>query len=100
MDMSGMNMPGMKMSSQPMLMPGNAYAEADGGSHKSKGCEVRPTVFTGMIQHHNGALIMVKTCSTPRVPGRTLNCSISRRTLTAANALRSGLCKPLLGVVP
>ena len=39
---------------------GDAYAEADGALKKAKGEEFDHLFLTGMIQHHNGALIMVK----------------------------------------
>jgi uncharacterized protein (DUF305 family) len=60
MDMSGMNMPGMKMSSQPMLMPGMLTPKQMEALKKAKGAEFDQLFLTGMIQHHNGALIMVK----------------------------------------
>ena len=60
MDMSGMNMPGMKMSSQPMLMPGMLTPKQMDALRKAKGAEFDQLFLTGMIQHHNGALIMVK----------------------------------------
>ena len=60
MDMSGMNMPGMKMSSQPMLMPGMLTPKQMEALKKAKGSEFDRLFLTGMIQHHNGALIMVR----------------------------------------
>jgi uncharacterized protein (DUF305 family) len=60
MDMSGMNMPDMKMSSQPMLMPGMLTPKQMEALKKAKGAEFDQLFLTGMIQHHNGALIMVK----------------------------------------
>jgi len=60
MDMSGMNMPGMKMSSQPMLMPGMLTPKQMEALRKAKGADFDQLFLTGMIQHHNGALIMVK----------------------------------------
>ncbi|MDX6530421.1 MAG: hypothetical protein QOH41_2711 [Blastocatellia bacterium] len=60
MDMSGMNMPDMKMSSQPMLMPGMLTPKQMEALRKAKGAEFDQLFLTGMIQHHNGALIMVK----------------------------------------
>ncbi|MFS8084900.1 MAG: DUF305 domain-containing protein [Acidobacteriota bacterium] len=52
-------MPGMDMS-QPMLMPGMLTAKQMGALRKAKGAEFDRLFLTGMIQHHNGALIMVK----------------------------------------
>src|SRR5438552_18195083 len=58
MDMSGMS--GMGMPSQPMLMPGMLTAKQMEALKKAKGAEFDQLFLTGMIQHHNGALIMVK----------------------------------------
>ena len=59
-DMSGMNMPGMDMSKQPMLMPGMLTPKQMDALRKAKGAEFDRLFLTGMIQHHGGALIMVK----------------------------------------
>jgi uncharacterized protein (DUF305 family) len=54
-------MPDMDMSGQPMaLMPGMLTAEQMDALRKAKGAEFDHLFLTGMIQHHNGALIMVK----------------------------------------
>ena len=58
--MDHMNMPGMNMSSQPMLMPGMLTAEQMDALRKGKGAEFDRLFLTGMIQHHGGALVMVK----------------------------------------
>lgn len=56
-----MNMPGMDMSSRnPMLMPGMLTAKQMDVLKKAKGREFDHLFLTGMIQHHNGALVMVK----------------------------------------
>ena len=58
--------PGMDTSSRssaPMamaLMPGMLTAEQMEALRKAKGAEFDQLFLTGMIQHHNGALIMVK----------------------------------------
>lgn len=57
--MSGMNMAGMDMSS-PHLMPGMLTAKQMDALRKAKGAAFDRLFLTGMIQHHNGALIMVK----------------------------------------
>jgi uncharacterized protein (DUF305 family) len=54
------DMPGMDMSKQPMLMPGMLTAKQMEALKKAKGAEFDQLFLTGMIQHHNGALIMVK----------------------------------------
>jgi uncharacterized protein (DUF305 family) len=54
-------MPDMDMSGQPMaLMPGMLTPEQMEALRKAKGAEFDRLFLTGMIQHHNGALIMVK----------------------------------------
>ena len=53
-------MPGMDMSSHPMLMPGMLTTKQMDALKKAKGKEFDHLFLTGMIQHHNGALIMVK----------------------------------------
>lgn len=59
-NMPGHNMPGMDMSSHQMLMPGMLTAKQMEALRKAKGKEFDQLFLTGMIQHHNGALIMVK----------------------------------------
>ncbi len=55
------DMPGMDMSRQPMaLMPGMLTPEQMEALRNAKGAEFDRLFLTGMIQHHNGALIMVK----------------------------------------
>jgi uncharacterized protein (DUF305 family) len=58
-EMPGMNMPGMHMSHQT-LMPGMLTAEQMAALKKAKGEEFDRLFLKGMIQHHNGALVMVK----------------------------------------
>jgi len=53
-------MPGMKMASHQMLMPGMLSAEQMAALKKANGEAFDHLFLTGMIQHHNGALIMVK----------------------------------------
>jgi uncharacterized protein (DUF305 family) len=61
MEMSGPEMPGMDMSHHGMaLMPGMLTPEQMDPLRKAKGSEFDQLFLTGMIQHHNGALIMVK----------------------------------------
>ena len=54
------DMPGMDMSSHQMLMPGMLTPKQMDALRKAKGAEFDHLFLTGMIQHHNGALIMVK----------------------------------------
>jgi uncharacterized protein (DUF305 family) len=54
-------MPDMDRSGHPMsLMPGMLTPEQMESLRKAKGAEFDHLFLTGMIQHHNGALIMVK----------------------------------------
>ena len=53
-------MPGMDMSKQPMLMPGMLTPKQMEALEKAKGGEFDRLFLTGMIQHHNGALVMVR----------------------------------------
>ena len=59
--MAKAEMPGMDMSHETMaLMPGMLTAEQMEALREAKGDEFDRLFLTGMIQHHNGALIMVK----------------------------------------
>ena len=59
-EMAMHHMPGMDMSSDSMLMPGMLTEKQMTALRKAKGKEFDHLFLTGMIQHHNGALIMVK----------------------------------------
>jgi uncharacterized protein (DUF305 family) len=59
-EMPGMDMPSHDMSSHHMLMPGMLTPKQMDALRKAKGAEFDHLFLTGMIQHHNGALIMVK----------------------------------------
>jgi len=59
-NMPGHNMPGMDMSNHEMLMPGMLTAKQMDALKSAKGAEFDRLFLTGMIQHHNGALVMVK----------------------------------------
>ena len=54
------DMPGMDMPSHHMLMPGMLTPKQMDALRKAKGAEFDRLFLTGMIQHHNGALVMVK----------------------------------------
>jgi len=59
--MATAEMPGMDVSHQPTaLMPGMLTQEQMDALRKAKGAEFDHLFLTGMIQHHNGALTMVK----------------------------------------
>jgi uncharacterized protein (DUF305 family) len=53
-------MPGMDMSKQPMLMPGMLTPKQMEALRNAKGAAFDRLFLTGMIQHHGGALVMVK----------------------------------------
>jgi uncharacterized protein (DUF305 family) len=54
------HMPGMDMSNQSMLMPGMLSPKQMGALKRAKGEQFDRLFLAGMIQHHNGALTMVK----------------------------------------
>ncbi len=57
----GMDMPGMDMSHESMaMMPGMLTPQQMEALRKAKGTEFDRLFLLGMIQHHNGALTMVK----------------------------------------
>ena len=59
--MSMPDMPGMDMSGHPMpLMPGMLSPEQMNALKKAKDAEFDRLFLAGMIQHHGGALVMVK----------------------------------------
>jgi uncharacterized protein (DUF305 family) len=58
--MPDMDMPGMDHSSHHMLMPGMLTPKQLDALRNAKGAEFDRLFLNGMIQHHNGALIMVK----------------------------------------
>ncbi len=62
MKMSGMemDMPGMDHSKHNMLMPGMLTPRQMAALKNAKGAEFDKLFLTGMIQHHEGALTMVK----------------------------------------
>jgi uncharacterized protein (DUF305 family) len=58
---AAMDMPGMEMSHNSMaLMPGMLTPQQMESLRKAKGAEFDRLFLSGMIQHHNGALTMVK----------------------------------------
>ncbi len=59
-EMKGMDMPGMDMPHTEMLMPGMLTAKQMDALRKAKGTDFDRLFLTGMIQHHTGALTMVK----------------------------------------
>jgi uncharacterized protein (DUF305 family) len=59
-DMSMPAMPGMEMTTHSMLMPGMLTPKQMEALKRAKGVEFDQLFLAGMIQHHNGALIMVK----------------------------------------
>lgn len=56
----GTHMPGMDMSSHSILMPGMLTPKQMEALKKAEGAEFNKLFLTGMIQHHHGALVMVK----------------------------------------
>ena len=60
MSMDGMEMSGMDHSSHQMTMPGMLSKRQMTALKNAKGSEFDRLFLKGMIQHHNGALIMVE----------------------------------------
>ena len=61
LSMAMLGMPDMDLSGKPMApMPGMLTPEQMQALRKAKGAEFDHLFLTGMIQHHNGALVMVK----------------------------------------
>lgn len=59
--MDGMDMPGMDMSGHhQMLMPGMLTSKQMEALRKANGAEFDRLFLVGMIQHHKGALVMVR----------------------------------------
>jgi uncharacterized protein (DUF305 family) len=54
------HMPGMDMSSHQMLMPGMLTEQQMAALRNARAREFDQLFLKGMIQHHNGALVMVK----------------------------------------
>ena len=54
------HMPGMDMSKHEMTMPGMLTKEQMAALKAAKGAEFDRLFLKGMIQHHNGALVMVE----------------------------------------
>ena len=54
------HLPGMDMSSHQMMMPGMLTTKQMDALRKAKGEEFDHLFLKGMIQHHQGALVMVK----------------------------------------
>lgn len=60
-DSSGMDMPGMDMGDQPMMMAGMLTPEEMRRLDAARGTAFDRLYLTGMIKHHQGALGMVAT---------------------------------------
>ncbi|HEY5837516.1 MAG TPA: DUF305 domain-containing protein, partial [Pyrinomonadaceae bacterium] len=60
MPSKGTHMPGMDMTNHATLMPGMLTPKQMDALRKAKAAEFDNLFLTGMIQHHNGALLMVK----------------------------------------
>jgi uncharacterized protein (DUF305 family) len=59
-EMPGHEMPGHDMAGHQMTMPGMLTPKQMGALRKARGAEFDRLFLAGMIQHHDGALIMVK----------------------------------------
>jgi uncharacterized protein (DUF305 family) len=54
------HMPNTEMKAEPMLMPGMLTPAQMDALRKAKGADFDRLFLTGMIQHHEGALVMVR----------------------------------------
>ncbi len=61
MDMKGMDMSGMDMGGKPMMMPGMLSDAQMSELKAARGTEFDRLFLTYMMQHHRGAITMVKT---------------------------------------
>ena len=100
MDMSGMNMPGMNMSNQLMLMPGMLTPKQMDALGKAKGEAFDRLFLTGMIQHHNGALIMVKDLFDTAGAGQDAVLFNFTTDIDSAQRAEIRIMQNMLGVVP
>ena len=87
---------GMKMMmngmEHEMLMPGMLTEEQMKQLDAARGPDFDRLFLTVMIQHHKGAVSMVKTCSRRTAPARTNSSSSSRPTSTSIRPPRSRAC--------
>src|SRR5438552_583106 len=98
MDMSGMA--GMGMPSQPMLMPGMLTARQMDALRKAKSAEFDQLFLTGMIQHHNGALIMVKDLFDTAGAGQDAELFNFTTDVDSGQRAEIRIMQNMLGVVP
>lgn len=68
--MAGMNMPGMKMDAAPMMMPGMLSDAQMKELNAARGTEFDRLFLTYMMQHHRGAVSMVRTLFEARGAGQ------------------------------
>jgi len=86
--MSMPGMPGMDMSGSPMpAMPGMLTPSQMEALRDAKGAEFDRLFLTGMIQHHNGALVMVKQLFD--TPGAGQDADLSEFAIDADNSQRA-----------
>jgi len=86
--------PGMDTSGKAMaLMPGMLTAEQMETLRKAKGAEFDQLFLTGMIQHHNGALIMVKDLFDTAGAGQDADLFDFATDADNTHGQRSGLCR-------
>ncbi len=86
--MSMPGMPGMDMSGSPMpAMPGMLTPSQMEALRDAKGAEFDRLFLTGMIQHHNGALVMIKQLFD--TPGAGQDADLSEFAIDADNSQRA-----------
>jgi uncharacterized protein (DUF305 family) len=101
MDMPGMDMGGMDMSHHQMLMPGMLTPKQMEALKNAQGAEFDRLFLTGMIQHHSGALTMVKDLyNTGRCRTGRLKRLLLRPMSTAASGAEIRIMQTMLDKKP
>src|SRR5437660_5770864 len=97
--MSGMDMQGMDMSSH-QLMPGILTPKTMDALRKATGAEFDHLFLTGMIQHHNGALVMVKDLFDTAGAGQDAELFNFTTDVDSGQRAEIRIMQTMLGVVP
>src|SRR5947209_1280131 len=100
MDMSMPGMSGMDMSKQPMLMPGMLTPKQMEALKKAQGAEFDRLFLTGMIQHHGGALVMVKDLFDTAGAGQDAELFNFTTDVDSGQRAEIRIMQNMLGVVP
>ena len=100
-EMSSMDMPGHDMSSQHhMLMPGMLTSKQMDALKKAKGAEFDHLFLKGMIQHHKGALVMVKDLFNTAGAGQDAELFNFASDVDSGQRAEIKIMKTMLGEIP